>query len=146
MVSPGLPGESVEPGGRRPDGGGICPDTLVKYYFSMETPSLMMFLVGAIVVFVFNLLLMIFLMLRNTRRVEKAMSPILQGIQALSRGSYRSLDECGELAEINAGLNQAGAYLMQKDNARAEWIRGVSHDIRTPPLNGAGLRQRAGGR
>ena len=25
MVSPGLPGESVEPGGRRPDGGGICP-------------------------------------------------------------------------------------------------------------------------
>ena len=30
------------------------------------------------------------------------------------------------------GLNQAGAYLMQKDNARAEWIRGVSHDIRTP--------------
>ena len=29
----------------------------------------MMFLVGAIVVFVFNLLLMIFLMLRNTRRV-----------------------------------------------------------------------------
>ena len=60
------------------------------------------------------------------------MSPILQGIQALSRGSYRSLDEYGELAEINAGLNQAGAYLMQKDNARAEWIRGVSHDIRTP--------------
>ena len=111
---------------------GFAPDTLVKYYFSMETPSLMMFLVGAIVVFVFNLLLMIFLMLRNTRRVEKAMSPILQGIQALSRGSYRSLDECGELAEINAGLNQAGAYLMQKDNARAEWIRGVSHDIRTP--------------
>ena len=111
---------------------GFAPDTLVKYYFSMETPSLMMFLVGAIVVFVFNLLLMIFLMLRNTRRVEKAMSPILQGIQALSRGSYRSLDEYGELAEINAGLNQAGAYLMQKDNARAEWIRGVSHDIRTP--------------
>ena len=106
---------------------GFAPDTLVKYYFSMETPSLMMFLVGAIVVFVFNLLLMIFLMLRNTRRVEKAMSPILQGIQALSRGSYRSLDECGELAEINAGLNQAGAYLMQKDNARAEWILSLIH-------------------
>ena len=111
---------------------GMAPGTLVKYYFSMDTPSLMMFLVGTIVVFVFNLLLMVFLMLRNTRRVEKAMSPILQGIQALSRGSYQPLDERGELAEINAGLNQAGAYLMQKDNTRAEWIRGVSHDIRTP--------------
>ena len=111
---------------------GFAPDTLVKYYFSMETPSLMMFLVGAIAVFVFNLLLMVFLMLRNTRRVEKAMSPILRGIQDLSRGSYQPLDERGELAEINAGLNRAGDYLMQKDNTRAEWIRGVSHDIRTP--------------
>lgn len=111
---------------------GFAPDTLVKYYFSMETPSLMMFLVGAIVVFVFNLLLMIFLMLRNTRRVEKAMSPILRGIQDLSWGNYQPLDERGELAELNAGLNRAGDYLMQKDNTRAEWIRGVSHDIRTP--------------
>ena len=98
---------------------GFAPDTLVKYYFSMETPSLMMFLVGAMVVFVFNLLLMIFLMLRNTRRVEKAMSPILRGIQDLSRGDYRPLDERGELAEINAGLNRARDYLMQKDNTRA---------------------------
>lgn len=111
---------------------GFAPDTLVKYYFSMEKPSLLMFLMGSIVVFVCNLLLMVFLMLRNTRKVEKAMSPILQGIQDLSRGSYQSLDERGELAEINAGLNRAGDYLMQKDNTRAEWIRGVSHDIRTP--------------
>ena len=40
---------------------------------------------GSIVLFVCNLLLMVFLMLRNTRKVEKAMSPILQGIQDLSR-------------------------------------------------------------
>ena len=111
---------------------GFEAGTLVKYYFSMETPSLMMFLMGGIAVFVFNLLLMIFLMLRNTRQVEKAMSPILRGIQDLSRGNYQPLDEGGELAEINAGLNRAGDYLMQKDNTRAEWIRGVSHDIRTP--------------
>ena len=111
---------------------GFAPGTLVKYDFSMETPSLIMFLAGAIAVFVFNLLLMVFLMLRNTRRVEKAMSPILQGIRDLSRGSYQPLGERGELAEINAGLNRAGDYLMQKDNTRAEWIRGVSHDIRTP--------------
>ena len=103
----------------------------MKYYFSMEKPSLMMFLVGAIAVFVFNLLLMVFLMLRNTRRVEKAMSPILQGIQDLSRGSYQPLDERGNWrrstrAEPGRGLSDA------KDNTRAEWIRGVSHDIRTP--------------
>ena len=102
---------------------GFAPDTLVKYYFSMEKPSLLMFLMGGIAVFVFNLLLMVFLMLRNTRRVEKAMSPILRGIQDLSRGSYQPLDERGELAEINAGLNRAGDYLMQKDNTRAEYLQ-----------------------
>ena len=42
------------------------------------------------------------------------------------------MEETGELAEINASLNKAGDYLLKKDNTRAEWIRGISHDIRTP--------------
>src|SRR5699024_5131421 len=42
------------------------------------------------------------------------------------------LDERGELAEISSGLYRAGDFLMQNDNTRAEWIRGVSHDIHTP--------------
>lgn len=42
------------------------------------------------------------------------------------------MDEQGELAEINAGLNRAADYMRKKDNTRADWIRGVSHDIRTP--------------
>ena len=42
------------------------------------------------------------------------------------------MEEQGELAEINAGLNRASDYMRKKDNTRAEWIRGVSHDIRTP--------------
>lgn len=89
----------------------------------------------------FNLLLMVFLMLRNTRRVEKAMSPILRGIQDLSRGSYQPLDERGELAEINAGLNRAGDYLMQKDNTRGGVdSRGIPRHPHSP-FHGAGLRQ-----
>ena len=79
-----------------------------------------------------NLLLIVFLILRNTRKVERAMTPILQGIQNLSHGKASHLEEQGELAEINAGLNRAADYMKKKDNTRAEWIRGVSHDIRTP--------------
>lgn len=60
------------------------------------------------------------------------MTPILQGIQNLSHGKASHLEEQGELAEINAGLNRAADYMKKKDNTRAEWIRGVSHDIRTP--------------
>lgn len=111
---------------------GYQPGTLVKYYFSLEWPYMGVLLGGIAAVFIINLLLIIFLILRNTRKVEKAMTPILQGIQNLSHGKAAHLAEQGELAEINAGLNRAADYMRQKDNTRAEWIRGVSHDIRTP--------------
>lgn len=111
---------------------GSAPGSWVKLYFSIDTPSLLAFLTGIPVVFVGNLALLAFLVLWNARRVEAAMSPILQGIQTLSQGSHRPLPVRGPLAEIDAALNQAGERLLQKDNTRAEWIRGVSHDIRTP--------------
>lgn len=111
---------------------GYQPGTLVKYYFSLEWPYMGVLLGGIAAVFIINLLLIVFLILRNTRKVEKAMTPILQGIQNLSHGKAPHLEEQGELAEINAGLNRAADYMRKKDNTRAEWIRGVSHDIRTP--------------
>lgn len=111
---------------------GYQPKTLIKYYFSLEWPYMEVMLGGIAAVFIINLLLIVFLILRNTRKVEKAMMPILQGIQNLSHDSPQHLDEHGELAEINAGLNRAADYMKKKDNTRADWIRGVSHDIRTP--------------
>ena len=111
---------------------GYQPGTLVKYYFSLEWPYMGVLLGGIAAVFIINLFLIVFLILRNTRKVEKAMTPILQGIQNLSHGKAPHLEEQGELAEINAGLNRAADYIKKKDNTRAEWIRGVSHDIRTP--------------
>lgn len=58
--------------------------------------------------------LMIYLFIRNARRVEKAMAPILRGIRHLSVGKPVHLEETGELAEINAGLNKAGDYLLKR--------------------------------
>ena len=111
---------------------GFPPGTLVKYYFSLEWPYMGVMFAGIGAVFIGNLVFIVFLVLRNTRRVERAMTPILEGIQNLSHGRAQHLKEQGELAEINAGLNRAADYMRKKDNTRAEWIRGVSHDIRTP--------------
>lgn len=111
---------------------GFPPRTLVKFYYALEWPYMVVLLGGIAAVFIINLLLIVFLILRNTRKVERAMTPILQGIQNLSHGKAPHLEEQGELAEINAGLNRAADYMKKKDNTRAEWIRGVSHDIRTP--------------
>lgn len=111
---------------------GFPHGSLAKFYFALELPYTHVLIGGAAVAFLIDVLLAVFLVLRSTRKVEKAMTPILRGIQDLSHGKPPHLDEQGELAEINAGLNRAADYMRRKDNTRAEWIRGVSHDIRTP--------------
>ena len=111
---------------------GLPPGNVLNYHFSFRAQYMGPLLFGLIAVFCINILLMIYLFIRNARRVEKSMVPILNSIEHLSAGKPIHLEENGELAEINAGLNKAGRYLMKKDNTRAEWIRGISHDIRTP--------------
>ena len=83
-------------------------------------------------IFLANIIIVILLFIHNTRKLEKSIGPILNGIQQLSKGKPVHLDESGKLSEIKSGLNKAGDYLMKKDNTRAVWIRGISHDIRTP--------------
>ncbi len=111
---------------------GFPPNALFQYYVSLDMNYIESLMVWIPLTFLVNLLLMLYLFIRNTRRVEKGIRPILGGIQSLSKGKPFHLSETGELAEINASLNKAGAYLIKKDNTRAEWIRGISHDIRTP--------------
>ena len=111
---------------------GYEPGSLWKYRLTLDGNYLFPLLYGSIGIFFANVILMIFLVVRNARKVEKATGPILNGIHQLSNGKPVHLEENGELAEINAGLNKAGDYLMKKDNTRAVWIRGISHDIRTP--------------
>ena len=111
---------------------GFPKGSVFKYNLSNDMKDVYVMLKGAAVVFLMNLFLLAYVFLRNTYRVERAVKPILNGIHRLSGGGEVHLQESGELAEINADLNSAAAYLQKKDLARTEWIRGISHDIRTP--------------
>lgn len=111
---------------------GCMPDSLVKWNFSADSGYVSSLLFGSLFVIAANFLLFIFLLLRNTRKVERAVSPILNGIEQLSEGKEVSLPLKGELAQINENLNRAAQHLLKKEQARAEWINGISHDIRTP--------------
>lgn len=111
---------------------GLSPDNVTQFYTSFNKKYFVIGLYVILVAFLANILLIIFLFLRNIRQIEKSISPILDGIHLLSEGSSFQLDESGELFEIRAELNRAGKYLIKKDNTRADWIRGISHDIRTP--------------
>ena len=106
--------------------------SMAKYYVAVERDYWDFLVLLACAIFYANILLVVVLFLHSARRVEKAMGPILNAIRSLADGKPVRLREDGELAEINASLNRAAAYITQKDNTRAEWIRGISHDIRTP--------------
>ena len=103
-----------------------------KYYFSVNESYVRKLFVGLVVVFLTNIIVVVLLIWKNTRHIEKAVTPILRGIETVSSGQPVSLPEKGELAEINRQLNKAGAFIAKKDTARAEWISGISHDVRTP--------------
>lgn len=111
---------------------GYPKDSIIKHSFSINAQAVMAEIVGLVVLFAANILLMLILFWRNTHKVEKAVKPILTGIGTISQGKAVALPEKGELAEINAELNHAGAKLQRKELARSEWINGISHDIRTP--------------
>ncbi|MDD2980643.1 MAG: HAMP domain-containing sensor histidine kinase [Hespellia sp.] len=110
-----------------------CPsDSLVKCNFVTDADYIRTAIKGIIVVVICNITLMLLLFWYNTRKVEKAVTPILNGIAMIAHGNTVALSENGELAEINAEVNRAGKYILKKDQARAEWIAGISHDVRTP--------------
>lgn len=69
----------------------------------------------------------------------KSIKPIAGGIQALGAGEPVHIPEKGVLSEVAANINRSSeilqsqnAQLRKKETARANWIAGVSHDIRTP--------------
>ncbi len=69
----------------------------------------------------------------------KPVKPITKGIQDLSIGEPVYIPEKGLLSDISSNINRTSDILQEqrqqlkkKETARANWIAGVSHDIRTP--------------
>ncbi len=65
--------------------------------------------------------------------------PILHGLPVWPMGKRFNLQNAAASREVAAGINAASgelqrrdAALEKKDEARANWIAGISHDIRTP--------------
>lgn len=92
-----------------------------------------------VVFFACNITLVSLIYMFISSKMIKSINPIISGIDELSRGNTVCLVEKGELSEICKSVNTASKILQQKstalkkkDEARTNWISGVSHDIRTP--------------
>ena len=66
------------------------------------------------------------------RRAQRSVKPVTDALEKLSKGQAAEVTLGGDLAEIGNRLTDVSRVLERKDSARALWIRGVSHDIRTP--------------
>lgn len=71
-------------------------------------------------------------------RIMRSVKPVVRGMEAVPREEVH-VREKGFLAEVAAAVNRVNEklraqerVLRKKENARAGWISGVSHDIRTP--------------
>lgn len=94
------------------------------------------YVVGAVLL---NVIMLLALVLVLAWRFYRSLKPVEQGIMKLSGGETVELQERGSIKELACRLNQTSAALREKDeklkrrdDARTDWIAGVSHDIRTP--------------
>jgi two-component sensor histidine kinase len=90
-------------------------------------------------VLIINVIVIFIIYVTANTKLLKSVKPITKGIQDLSVGKPVQMKESGLLSEISANINHTSDILQsqnyqlrKKETARANWIAGVSHDIRTP--------------
>lgn len=112
---------------------GYPKDSFMKLtgnYFPIRAVRLFpLFVTGILAI---DILLLFLVYYFSKRRISKNTEPIMTSIKTLSTGKPVALSIQGELSEIANSVNQASQVLSRQNQARANWISGVSHDIRTP--------------
>lgn len=79
-----------------------------------------------------DFLLLFFAYYWSRQRIIKNTGPIINAIEALSNNRELPLSVSGELSDVANSLNKVSQVLGRQNEARSNWISGVSHDIRTP--------------
>ncbi len=125
---------------------GYPKDSFMKLtgnYFPIRAIRLFpLFVVGILAIDIVLLFLVYYF---SKRKISKNTEPIMASIKTLSTGKPVDLSIRGELSEIADSVNQASQVLSRQNQARANWISGVSHDIRTPLSMIMGYAQRIAG-
>ncbi len=79
-----------------------------------------------------DLAIMLVFFLLTRQRTVRAIDPIGDALESLSEGKPTELALKGDLKEVGASITETSRIMQEKDQARELWIRGISHDVRTP--------------
>lgn len=118
---------------------GYPKDSLWKYNLEFPIDFFEQFLSYFKVGIVGNLLLILAMVIFLGYRYYTSMQPMAEGLELLAANKRVYLSEKGVTSELAGQINKASAILEEqrrnlqaRDDARTEWIAGISHDIRTP--------------
>lgn len=110
-----------------------------NYYIHQDMKNFEGFLTFLSLSFIFTILSAVLIILVTGYRYYRKMKVMTDGIGHLANGGSVSLPENGTMKELAGALNRTSDRLSRqrqelerRDEARTEWISGVSHDIRTP--------------
>lgn len=111
---------------------GAPDDSYVFYTLQFPIDRLLAYPLYVLAVLFVDALILFCMYAVARRRAQRAVKPVTEALDALSRGQSAEVTLGGDLAEIGNRLTDVSRIIERKDSARALWIRGVSHDIRTP--------------
>ena len=112
---------------------GYPKGTLDKLPFNYYSAEQWLLNVDLALIFLLGYLFFLFSMYRRERNnLFKKLSPLQEALEEIYSADYTPLDETGPLKEVSHAVNDANARYVQLNQSQSQWIRGISHDLRTP--------------
>ncbi|MEQ2400246.1 sensor histidine kinase [Peptoniphilus hominis (ex Hitch et al. 2025)] len=105
-------------------------DKLPFNYYNYDLAKINFF-IFIISILLFVLLVYIFY-LHEVKSIFKKLNPLQEAINNVFDDDYKKLQEEGELKEISETINEANSNYIKLKESQSSWLRGISHDIRTP--------------
>ena len=108
-------------------------NSLDKLPFNYYNYQNLVFNMWLVVIFIVLFLLFVYVFYRmDIRDILKNIAPFQKAIDGLFEDDYEKLDENGELKDLALSINKANEKYNNLKKSQSKWIRGLSHDVRTP--------------
>ena len=108
-------------------------NSLDKLPFNYYNYHNLIFNLWLVVIFLIFFLIFVYVFYRmDIRDILKNITPFQKAIDGLFEDDYEKLDESGELRDLALSINKANEKYNNLKTSQSKWIRGLSHDVRTP--------------
>ncbi len=112
---------------------GYPKDSYAKLFSNYFKPDFTFSIIkNALLIFIIDIVLLFLLYSYSERRILREVKPIRNAIRQLSKGETIQKKPCPNLSDILGELVLASNIIEQKNASKNKWIRGITHDIRTP--------------